>query len=363
MTTLENMEESDSNNEFYADVKDTRELKNVLYGLEKESWNYLNMLEWLKDEMEKALKLKESWDEDTKTIPIIPNDENRASELAIPSVINLLKFFQFQQPDTNKSEYKQYWTIPREFFDEDPKAPTKKPIIWSKCLFITEILDECYDNMEDLIFDFQVEDEEITSRIGNAPVPRKLINITKCKNCMKSYKSLQQHLNKESKCKLKYSDLDLVDLKEKVKANTEEKDRERKRKHYQNNRDEILKQRQLYHKENDKKISKRKSDYYQKNRSKVLEQKSDYYHRNIKKITEKRKLKEMQTMQNEKEKCEFCGKLCSRKRDLNTHIHAIHGGEHLNSRESIDSKKENIEENKEVEEDDSDFETNKASKK
>ena len=113
---MENMEESDSNNEFYADVKDTRELRNVLYGFEKESWNYLNMLEWLKDEMEKAWKLKKSWDEDTKTIPIIPNDENRASEFAIPSVINLLKFFQFQPPEHNRSEYQQYLTIPKRIF-------------------------------------------------------------------------------------------------------------------------------------------------------------------------------------------------------------------------------------------------------
>ena len=50
-----------------------------------------------------------------------------------------------------------------------------------------------------------------------------------------------QHLNKESKCKLTYSDLDLSDLKEKVKANSEEKARERKKIQYQNNREEILK--------------------------------------------------------------------------------------------------------------------------
>ena len=101
MATLENMEESDSNNEFYADVKDTKELRDVLYGFEKESWkylqkdswNYLNTLEWLKDEMEKALKSKKSWNEDRISIPIIPNDEKRTSELAIPLVINLLKFF------------------------------------------------------------------------------------------------------------------------------------------------------------------------------------------------------------------------------------------------------------------------------
>ena len=46
------MEESDPNDEWYADFKDTKELRNVLYGFEKESWNYLNMMEWLKDEME-----------------------------------------------------------------------------------------------------------------------------------------------------------------------------------------------------------------------------------------------------------------------------------------------------------------------
>ena len=43
---------------------------------------------------------------------------------------------------------------------------------------------------------------------------------------MKSYKSLLQHLNKESKCKLTYSEMDMGDLKAKVKANTEEKGRE-----------------------------------------------------------------------------------------------------------------------------------------
>ena len=35
------MEESNSDNEFYANVKDTRELRNVLYGFEKESWAHL----------------------------------------------------------------------------------------------------------------------------------------------------------------------------------------------------------------------------------------------------------------------------------------------------------------------------------
>ena len=300
------MEESDSIDEWYSDVKDTTELRNVLYGFENEPWNYLNMLEWLKDEMEKALKLKESWDKTTKTIPIIPNNEKRASELAIPSVINLLKFFQFQQPETNKSEHQDYWKIPKEFFEEDPKSPTGHPIIWSKCFFITEILDEYYEDIEDFISDFQTEDEDITSRVGNAPVRKKLINITKCKNCMKIYKSLQQHLNKESKCKLRYYDMDLADMKEKVKANSEEKARERMKVYYQNNRDEILKQRQLYQKENGEKIAEKKWNYYKKNTSKVKEQKSDYYQRNIKKITEKRNIKEMQTMQEEKEKCKFC---------------------------------------------------------
>ena len=318
------MEESDSSNEWYADVKDIKELRNVLYGLENESWNYIDMLEWLKDEMEKALKLKESWAEDTKIIPIIPNDEKRASEMAIPSVMNLLKFFQFQPPDTQKLEHQKYWTIPKEFFEEDSTSPTGHPIIWSKCFFITEILEEYYENMEDLIFDFEAEDEDITSRVGYAPVRKKLINITKCKNCMKSYKSLLQHLNKESKCKSTYSEMDMGDLREKVKANTEEKARERKREHYQNNRDEILKQKQLYHRQNDEKISKRKSDYYQKNRSKVNEQKSDYYQRNIKRITEKRKIKELQTIQDEKEKCKYCGKLFYQAGDLNRHIQAIH---------------------------------------
>ena len=56
----------------------------------------------------------------------------------------------------------------------------------------------------------------------------------------------------------------------------------------------------------------------------------------------------MQTMQDEKEKCKFCGKLFSRARDLETHIHAIHGGsslmEHLRTKNStIKDLAENIE--------------------
>ena len=85
-----------------------------------------------------------------------------------------------------------------------------------------------------------------------------------------------------------------------------------------------MKQKQLYHRQNDEKISKRKSDYYQKNRSKVNEQKSDYYQRNIKRITEKRKIKELQTIQDEKEKCKYCGKLFYQAGDLNRHLQAIH---------------------------------------
>ena len=347
------MEESDPIDEWYADFKDTKELRNVLYGFEKESWNYLNMMEWLKDEMEKALKCKESWNEDIKSIPIKPNNEERANELAIPSVINLLKFFQFQPPDTNKSEHQQYWTIPKEYFDEDPSSPTGKPIIWSKCFFLTEILDEYYENMDDLISDFETEDEDITSRVGNAPVRKKLINITKCKNCMKTYKSLMQHLNKESKCKLTYSDLDLSDLKEKVKANSEEKARERKKIQYQNNRDEILKVRKLYHKENAEKISKKQMEYKQRNYDKVLQQKSDYYQRHKEKITEKRKIKEKETIQNEKQKCHICGKLCSQAGDLNDHIYWIHRRptlmEQKKTSKSIDSTKLDSEEGNSVE--------------
>ena len=79
---------------------------------------------------------------------------------------------------------------------------------------------------------------------------------------MKTYKSIMQHLNKESKCKLIYSDMDMHDLKEKIKANSEEKARERMKIHYKNNRDEILKQRQSYHKQNHSKINKGKKDYY-----------------------------------------------------------------------------------------------------
>ena len=120
-------------------------------------------------------------------------------------------------------EYQQYWTIPKEFFDQDPDSKDN-PIIWYKYFFITEILDEYYENADDMISDFETEDEEITSKIGNAPVRKKLINFTKCKNCKKSYKSLLQHLNKESKCKSTYSDMDLDDLKEKVKANKRKKE-------------------------------------------------------------------------------------------------------------------------------------------
>ena len=167
---------------------------------------------------------------------------------------------------------------------------------------------------------------------------------------MKTYKSLMQHLNKESKCKLRYSDMDLSDIKEKIKANSQEKSRERMKVYYQNNRDEILKQRQLYQKENGKKIAENKRNYYHKNTSKVKEQKSDYYQRNIKKITEKRNIKKRQTFQDEKEICKLCGKFFSQARDLNTHIHAIHRGP-SRTKKSIDSTIKVSEENKEPEHD------------
>ena len=352
------MEDSESNDEWYAYIKDTKELRNVLNGFENEFWNYVDILEWLKVEMEKMLKLKESWVEDNKTIPIIPNDEKRASELETSSVINLLKFFQFQPPDTNKSEHQEYWTIPKEFFDEDPTGPTGKPIIWSKCFFITEILE---DEMEDIIFDFHAEDEDITSRVGNAPVRKKLINITKCKNCMKTYKSIMQHLNKESKCKLIYSDMDMHDLKEKVKANSEEKARERMKIHYKNNRDEILKQRQSYHKQNHAKIRTRKIDYYHKNRSKVNQQNSDYYHRNIKDITEKRKIKEKQIINDAQMKCKDCGKLFYQAVDLGRHIRAIHGVS--SSMEHLRTMRSKYLEKYKKAEDGSDFDIDKATEK
>ena len=79
-----------------------------------------------------------------------------------------------------------------------------------------------------------------------------------------------------------------------------------------------------------------------------------------KKITEKRKIKEMEAIQNEKHKCKFCGKLCSQAGDLNQHIYAIHRRpslmEHKRKRKSIDSTKEYLEE------DDSDFEIDEDNK-
>ena len=159
--------------------------------------------------------------------------------------------------------------------------------------------------------------------------------------------------------------MDLDDLKEKVKANSEEKARERKRTHYKNNRDEILKKRQIYHKENAKKVSQKKTDYQQKYHYKVNEQKSDYYQRNKKEITEKRKIKEKETLLNETEKCEFCGNLFSEAGNLNKHIHSVHGWdslmEHSRKKKLVDSTIENLENDKEVE-DDSDFKLDKANK-
>ena len=66
-------------------------------------------------------------------------------------------------------------------------------------------------------------------------------------------------------------------------------------------------------------------------------------------------------MQNETEKCEFCGKLCSQAVNLNKHIYTVHGNtsfwEHkdLRKRKSIDSTIDsNLEKDKEAE-DDSEF--------
>ena len=78
-----------------------------------------------------------------------------------------------------------------------------------------------------------------------------------CKNCKKSYKSLLQHLGKQAKCKMAYSDTDIEEVKAKVKGLSDHKEQIRKKEYYQANKEKI-------------------KEYYQANKEKIKEKRETY---------------------------------------------------------------------------------------
>ena len=66
-----------------------------------------------------------------------------------------------------------------------------------------------------------------------------------CKNCKKSYKSLLQHLGKQAKCKLAYSETDIEEVKAKVKGLSDHKEQIRKKEYYEQNKERLAEIRDL----------------------------------------------------------------------------------------------------------------------
>ena len=115
---------------------------------------------------------------------------------------------------------------------------------------------------------------------------------TKCQICEREFSSMLQHLNKSPKCKAKYSDSDLDDLKHVAKlakknSNRDyyEREKDRKAADYQERKVEIAKKNKLKKAE----TAIKKAEYYSKNKSTLKTKSLQYYAKNRDKINEKRR--------------------------------------------------------------------------
>ena len=150
-------------------------------------------------------------------------------------------------------------------------------------------------------------------------------NASICKNCKKSYKSLLQHLGKQAKCKLAYSDTDIEEVKAKVKGLSDHKVQIRKKEYYQANREKILEKRDKYY--HDKELGiKGHSESRQK-------WEKEYYQRNKERLADNRDLKLQASVSQKKEgeiqeeplhNCKLCTRVFKKQGNLLKHIQEEH---------------------------------------
>ena len=115
------------------------------------------------------------------------------------------------------------------------------------------------------------------------------LDISKCKGCHVSYKSLLKHLVKKEACHQAYSDQEMNHLKDAVKLACDAKESKRKKMNYQQDKQEILEKRKLHYQKNKISISEKRSDYYHQNSDKIVEMRAEYYLKNKEAILEKTK--------------------------------------------------------------------------
>ena len=78
--------------------------------------------------------------------------------------------------------------------------------------------------------------------------------------------------------------------KQEYHQDNKEKDAEKDKKYYQNNKDRILEHKKQYQQENKESIAERKKQTYQRNKEKILEERRQYYQKNKESIDERKKL-------------------------------------------------------------------------
>ena len=115
------------------------------------------------------------------------------------------------------------------------------------------------------------------------------LDISKCKGCHVSYKSLLKHLVKKEACHQAYSDQEMNHLKDAVKLACDAKESKRKKMNYQQDKQEILEKRKYHYQKNKISISEKRSDYYHQNSDKIVEMRAEYYLKNKEAILEKTK--------------------------------------------------------------------------
>ena len=156
---------------------------------------------------------------------------------------------------------------------------------------------------------------------------RKLaIDASNCKNCQKSFKSLLQHLGKQPKCKLAYSDKDLKDLQTLTKSISDSKEKMRKKEYYQDNKEQILQKRESYvrrknqessDEEYEERLQKKKKEYYEKNKQRFAEM------RNLKLLSTNDSKSEID-VERRSHHCKLCSRTFMKQGSLVDHIHKDH---------------------------------------
>ena len=148
---------------------------------------------------------------------------------------------------------------------------------------------------------------------------RKLeIDASNCKNCQKSFKSLLQHIGKQPKCKLAYSDKDLKDLQTLTKLISDSKEKIRKKEYYQDNKEQILQKRESYVRRKNQESS---DEEYEE---RLQKKKKEYYEKNKQRFAEIRNLKSLSTNDSRSHHCKLCSRSFMKPGSLVDHIQKDH---------------------------------------